>query len=58
MNRKIAEPLMGLALLLVVFFAARHLGMMEAARAQSQAAAEREQKVVVIDAVHGGNDPA
>lgn len=57
MNKTVAEPLMGLALLLVVFFAARHLGMMEAARAESQAAAEREQKVVVIDSGHGGNDP-
>lgn len=47
---------MGLALLLVVFFAARHLGMMEAARAEGQAA-ERDQKVVVIDSGHGGNDP-
>lgn len=47
---------MGLALLLVVFFAARHLGMLEAARAEGQAA-QREQKVVVIDSGHGGNDP-
>lgn len=57
MDRTVAEPLMGLALLLVVFFAARHLGMMEAARAESESAARRQQKVVVIDAGHGGNDP-
>ena len=48
---------MGLALLLAVFFAARHLGLSEASRAQSRAASGREQKVVAIDAGHGGNDP-
>ena len=48
---------MGLALLLAVFFAARHLGLSEASRAQSRAASGRERKVVAIDAGHGGNDP-
>ena len=57
MNRKIGELLMGLALLLAVFFAARHLGLSEASRAQSRAASGRERKVVAIDAGHGGNDP-
>ncbi|MEY8338561.1 N-acetylmuramoyl-L-alanine amidase [Lachnospiraceae bacterium 62-35] len=57
MEKKVwAEPLMGLFMLLVVFFIAREAGIMSS---QTTAGADEEEKkaVVVIDAGHGGNDP-
>lgn len=50
------EPLMGILLLLIVFFVSREAGIMSS---QATAGAEKEEKkpVVVIDAGHGGNDP-
>ena len=56
MKKAWEEPLMGILLLLIVFFVSREAGIMSS---QATAGAEKEEKkpVVVIDAGHGGNDP-
>lgn len=56
MKRAWEEPVMGILLLLIVFFVSREAGIMTS---QATAGAEKEEKkaVVVIDAGHGGNDP-
>ena len=55
-KRTWAEPLMGILLLLVVFFVSREAGIMTS-QATAGAHGERERTVVAVDVGHGGNDP-
>lgn len=55
-KRTWAEPLMGILLLLVVFFVSREAGIM-ASQATAEAENSNKKPVVVIDVGHGGNDP-
>lgn len=52
-KRTWAEPLMGILLLLVVFFVSREAGIM-ASQATAEAENSNKKPVVVIDVGHGG----